>query len=95
MATYSHSRVSCFENCPYQYKLRYIDRIKPESPTTIEAFMGSMVHEALEYLYKLKKFKKRVAKASIIKKYRDLWANNSASLSVSGPYFRNLSRGRF
>ena len=76
MATYSHSRISTFENCPYAYKLRYIDRKKPESPTTIEAFMGSMVHEALEYLYKLKKFKKRVAKASIIKKYRDLWEKN-------------------
>ena len=76
MATYSHSRVSCFENCPYQYKLRYIDRIKPEVPTTIEAFMGSMVHEALEQLYKLKKFKKRIAKASIIKFYRDIWAKN-------------------
>jgi len=76
MATYSHSRVSCFENCPYQYKLRYIDKKKPEVPTTIEAFMGSMVHETLEHLYKLKKFKKRVAKTSIIKFYRDLWKKN-------------------
>ena len=73
MATYSHSRVSTYENCPYQYKLRYIDRKKPEISTTIEAFMGSLVHESLEHLYKLKKFKKRVAKASIIKFYRDLW----------------------
>ena len=76
MAAYSHSRVSTYENCPYQYKLRYIDRKKPEVPTTIEAFMGSMVHEALEYLYKFKKFKKRVAKASIIKFYRDIWTKN-------------------
>jgi putative RecB family exonuclease len=76
MATYSHSRVSTYENCPYQYKLRYIDRKKPEIPTTIEAFMGSMVHESLEHLYKLKKFKKRIAKASIIKFYRDLWVKN-------------------
>jgi len=76
MATYSHSRVSCFENCPYQYKLRYIDRKKPDIPTTIEAFMGNMVHQALEYLYELKKFKKRVAKASVVKKYRDLWVKN-------------------
>ncbi len=76
MATYSHSRISTFENCPYQYKLRYIDRKKPEVSTTIEAFMGSMVHEALEHLYKLKKFKKRIAKASIIKFYRDLWTKN-------------------
>jgi putative RecB family exonuclease len=50
--------------------------VKPEIPTSIEAFMGSMVHEALEHLYKLKKFKKRVAKASIIKFYRDIWKKN-------------------
>jgi len=76
MTTYSHSRVSTYENCPYQYKLRYIDKKKPEVPTTIEAFMGSMVHEALGHLYKLKKFKKRIAKESIIKFYRDLWVKN-------------------
>jgi len=76
MATYSNSRVSTYENCPYKYKLQYIDKKKPDSPTTIEAFMGSMVHETLEHLYKLKKFKKRVAKASLIKFYRDLWEKN-------------------
>jgi len=76
MTTYSHSRINSYETCPYQYKLRYIDRKKPEIPTTIEAFMGGMVHEALEHLYKLKKFKKRIAKSSIIKKYRDLWEKN-------------------
>ena len=76
MTTYSHSRISTFENCPYQYKLKYIDRIKPEISTTIEAFMGSMVHESLEHLYKLKKFKKRIAKSSIIKFYRDTWKKN-------------------
>ena len=73
MATYSHSRVSTFENCPYQYKLRYIDKVKVDVSTTIEAFMGDMVHQSLEDLYKRKKFKKRVAKASLIKFYRDLW----------------------
>ncbi len=73
MATYSHSRVSCFENCPYQYKLKYIDREEPDIDNTIEAFMGSIVHEALEELYKWKKFKKRVSKASLIKFYKDLW----------------------
>ncbi|MFH1802534.1 MAG: PD-(D/E)XK nuclease family protein [archaeon] len=76
MATYSHSRVTTFENCPYQYKLRYIDKKKPETPTTIEAFMGDMVHQALEDLYKRKKFKQRIAKASLIKFYRDLWKKN-------------------
>jgi len=76
MATYSHSRVSTYENCPYQYKLRYIDKVKVDVPTTIECFMGDMVHQTLEFLYKNKKFKKRVAKNILIKFYRDLWEKN-------------------
>jgi putative RecB family exonuclease len=76
MATYSHSRISTYENCPYQYKLKYIDRVEVDVPTTIEAFMGDMVHQTLEHLYKLKKFKKRIAKSSIIKFYRDIWEKN-------------------
>ena len=76
MATYSHSRVSTYENCPYQYKLKYIDKVKVDVPTTIEAFMGNMVHKTLEHLYKLKKFKKRVALDVLIKFYRDIWEKN-------------------
>ncbi len=77
MTTYSHSRISTFENCPYAYKLRYIDKVKPETySTTIEAFMGDMVHQTLEYLYKLKKFKKRTAKASLLKFYNAIWKKN-------------------
>ncbi len=73
MATYSHSKINTFETCPYQYKLHYIDKIEPEVPTTIEAFMGDIVHQTLEKLYKDKKFKKRVEKKILIKFYRDLW----------------------
>ena len=73
MATYSHSRISTYENCPYQYKLRYLDKIKVDTPTTIEAFMGDMVHQTLEKLYKDKKFKKLVSKATLLKFYKDLW----------------------
>jgi len=73
MATYSHSRISTFETCPYQYKLKYVDRIKVDTPTTIECFMGDLVHQTLEKLYKDKKFKKRVSKAMLLKFYKDLW----------------------
>ena len=73
MATYSNSKISTFETCPYQYKLHYIDRIVPEISTTIEAFMGDLVHQTLELMYKNKKFKKRVEKKILIKFYRDLW----------------------
>jgi len=73
MATYSHSKINTFETCPYQYKLHYIDKIETEVETTIEAFMGDLVHQTLELMYKNWKFKKRVEKKILIKFYRDLW----------------------
>ncbi|MBS3100093.1 PD-(D/E)XK nuclease family protein [Candidatus Pacearchaeota archaeon] len=73
MATYSHSKISAFEQCPYKYKLHYIDKEKPEIPETIELFMGKRVHETLEKLYTDKKFKKLVSKATLLKFYNDIW----------------------
>jgi putative RecB family exonuclease len=73
MPTYSHSKVSTFEQCPFKYKLNYIDKIEVEQEQTIEMFMGSLVHQTLELMYKNKKFKKKVSKAILIKFYRDLW----------------------
>jgi hypothetical protein len=50
----SHSRINCFEHCPYQYKLRYIDKIK-----VIEAYeannalvIGNTAHYGLETDFK-------------------------------------------
>lgn len=48
---YSHSRLSSFEQCPFKYKLRYIDKIKPDIEKTIEAHLGSAVHDTLEWIY--------------------------------------------
>jgi len=74
MAIYSNSKVSTFEQCPYKYKLQYIDKEEPEIEQNIEAFMGGIVHSALEYLYKNKKFQKDISKEDLIKFYKDLWA---------------------
>ena len=73
MAVYSHSKINTFETCPYQYKLHYVDKMEPEISNTIEAFMGDLVHQTLELMYKNWKFKKRVEKKILIKFYRDLW----------------------
>ena len=51
MTVYTHSRISTYENCPFQYKLRYVDRAVPLLGNTIESYMGNIVHEALEWLY--------------------------------------------
>ncbi len=48
---YSHSSLSAFEQCPYKFKLRYIDKIDPIIKDTIESFLGTMVHKTLEKLY--------------------------------------------
>lgn len=42
-------------------------------PTTIESFMGSLVHETLERLYKDKKFQKEMSKSSLLEFYNSLW----------------------
>ena len=48
---YSHSKLSSFEQCPFRYKLRYIDKIRPDVEKTIEAHLGSSVHDTLEWAY--------------------------------------------
>jgi len=51
MPLYSHSRLSSYENCPRQFAFRYIEKPDIEKRDTIEAFLGSRVHETLEKLY--------------------------------------------
>jgi putative RecB family exonuclease len=52
MAIYSYSRLDTFEKCKLKFKYRYIDNIIPQIPKSIEAHLGSIVHETLEWLYK-------------------------------------------
>jgi putative RecB family exonuclease len=75
MPTYSHSQLSTYETCPYQYKLVYIDKIKVETEG-IEAFMGSRVHEALEKLYRDVKVTKLNSLEEILDYYHQNWEKN-------------------
>ncbi len=52
MTVYSHSRLSCYEQCPQKFKLHYIDKVETEEEQTVEAFLGTRVHETLEKLYR-------------------------------------------
>ncbi|MCK4968808.1 MAG: PD-(D/E)XK nuclease family protein [Candidatus Aenigmarchaeota archaeon] len=73
MTVYSHSRLACFEQCAFKFKLKYLDNIKKEGETSIEAFMGTIVHEILEKLYKDFKFDKLNTLETLIKKYNREW----------------------
>jgi len=69
---YSHSRLESYRQCPYKFKLAYIDRISSDLEG-IEAFMGSRVHETLEKLYTDLKFCKPVSLKVLLEDYRQGW----------------------
>lgn len=74
MPTYSHSKLGTFEHCRYKYKLKYIDRVKVDIPTTVEAFMGSIVHQCLHKLYRDLQFQKLNSKEELLIFYDEAWA---------------------
>lgn len=76
MTTYSHSRLSTFEQCKLKYKYQYIDKIKTEVEETVEAFLGSRVHDALEKLYKDLKFQLLLSKEALLEFYNSEWEKN-------------------
>ncbi|MFA5953282.1 MAG: PD-(D/E)XK nuclease family protein [Candidatus Pacearchaeota archaeon] len=51
MTVYSHSRLSTFEQCKLKYKFKYIDKLTPDFEKSIEAHLGTCVHDTLEWLY--------------------------------------------
>lgn len=73
MAIYSHSQLTTFEQCPLKYKLQYIERPDVSCPTTIEAFMGHIVHRTLYKLYRDLQHQKLDSLEGIISHYNDLW----------------------
>lgn len=73
MEKYSYSRLSCFRQCRLKYRFQYIDKIKTEIEQTIEAFMGSRVHDALEKLYKDLKYEKLNTVEELIRFYDSEW----------------------
>jgi len=76
MTVYSHSRLSCFEQCPHKFKLQYIDKVETEIEESIEAFLGSMVHEILEKLYSDLRYQKENSLDDLLNYFREEWEKN-------------------
>ena len=74
---YSNSRIGTYESCPLKFKYQYIDRIKPEEEfETVEAFLGSRVHEVMEKLYKNVKMQKEFSIDDLLAYYDKQWKKN-------------------
>jgi putative RecB family exonuclease len=76
MTVYSHSRLSCYEQCPQKFKLQYIDKVETEVEESIEAFLGSRVHETLEKLYRDLQFQKLNSLEELLAFLQDEWKDN-------------------
>jgi len=76
MTSFSHSRLSSFEVCPLKYKYAYIDNIKVEAEDTIETYLGSRVHEALEKLYRNLQFEKLMSLKELLAFFNREWKKN-------------------
>ena len=47
MKQVSYSQYSLWKQCPYQWKLQYVDKVRPNDPS-IHTIFGSAMHEALQ-----------------------------------------------
>lgn len=79
--TYSPSRLDTYRNCPRQYKFRYLDRI-PRKTKTVEAYLGTCVHAALESLYDARMHGKTPTEAEVLAVYESAWDKGAAGESL-------------
>ncbi len=70
---WSHSRLKAFEQCPLKFKYKYIDKLEAREAETVEAFLGTRVHAALEKLYTDLKFQKRLTLEELLAWYHEDW----------------------
>ncbi|MDH7511882.1 MAG: PD-(D/E)XK nuclease family protein [Clostridiales bacterium] len=73
MPVFSISRISTYDACPLQYKFAYIDCLKVEAEDTVETFLGRIVHEALEKLYRDKMHEKLLSADELLDFFRRTW----------------------
>src|SRR3989338_6806133 len=76
MTSYSHSRLSAYENCPLKFKYTYIDKLDRDRRDSIEAFMGGLVHEVMEKLYNDLSHTKLNTVDEMLKFYETRWAQD-------------------
>ncbi len=70
---YSFSRINQFASCPRQYKFAYIEKASVEKPVSVEMFLGSAVHRALEQLYRYKDEGRLWPLDDLLKFYANIW----------------------
>lgn len=73
VARYSYSRLDTYASCPLKYKFQYVDRVKVEVGPSVEAFLGSRVHDALEWLYRQVQLGLTPSVDEVLARYGEVW----------------------
>lgn len=73
MARYSYSRLDAYASCPLKYRFQYVDRVKVDVGPSVEAFLGSRVHDALEWLYDQVQLGLIPSTDEVLARYRQSW----------------------
>lgn len=69
MRIWSKSQLGMFANCPFSWKLRYIDKIKPDVVESLDK--GFQIHKVFELFYPDKDFDKALKEAQFPIEYLD------------------------
>lgn len=76
MTIYSHSRLGTYEACRRHYWYAYVGKPEIEDVDTVEAFVGSRAHEALEELYERAMGGQVMARDDLLAWYEQQWDRN-------------------
>lgn len=86
MVTYSHSRLSAFEQCPLKFKFKYIDRLIPDIKQSIEGFLGNKVHETLEWVYNESMKNNLLTLDQVLEFYARIWNKDfDSEIKITNP----------
>ncbi len=94
---FSFSKVKAFRQCPLRYRYRYVEG-RQEAFSSIEAFVGTVVHEVLEWSYRERDERGTVTPEDALERFaRDwdrLWTGPIAVVRASEPIADYIRRGR-
>jgi len=69
----SPSRLNCWIKCPRAFAFRYLDGIT--TPTTPSLFLGTVVHAALELVYRRRHLGVRLEASDVARRLTEQWVN--------------------
>jgi putative RecB family exonuclease len=76
MNKYSYSTLDTFENCPLKFKYAKLDRAEALLEESVEAFLGTRVHQALKKLYDDLMMVKTLSLDEVLEYYDSQWERN-------------------